>query len=91
LACTFVTQSRALEAAEKRRNAVILSSSEGSRSARFQGNARFFVACWLLRMTVQLDFSAAFLARHLPPSRLNRDKLPAGLRSKQDTTAYQAI
>jgi len=26
--------------------------SEGPRSARFLGGARFFVACWLLRMTV---------------------------------------
>jgi hypothetical protein len=42
----------ALEAAEKRPNAVILSSGEGSRSDCFHGNARFFVACWLLRMTV---------------------------------------
>ena len=43
----------------KNPNAAILSSSDGSRSACFQGNARFFVACWLLRMTVQLGFSAA--------------------------------
>jgi hypothetical protein len=47
---------RAKQAAEKRSNAVILSSSEGSRSERFHGNARFFVACWLLRMTAQLVF-----------------------------------
>ena len=40
-------------------NAVILSSSEGSRSACFQGSTRFSVARWLLRMTVQLGFSAA--------------------------------
>jgi len=36
-----------------------LSSSEGSRSECFQSNARFFVACWLLRMTVPMSFSSA--------------------------------
>jgi hypothetical protein len=47
---------RAKEPAGKRSNAVILSSSEGSRSAFRQGSARFFVSCWLLRMTIQLGF-----------------------------------
>ncbi len=52
----------AKQAAEKGPRAVILSSSEGSCSERFQGDARFFVACWLLRMTVSMSFSAASLA-----------------------------
>ena len=46
--------------------AVIQSSSEGSRCAHFQGNARFFVACWLLRMTVSTSFSAACEGTHPP-------------------------
>ena len=60
-------QGRAGEAAEKRPNAAILSSSKGSRSACVQGNARFFVGrCGdLLRMTVQLGFSAACCARRV--------------------------
>src|SRR5271157_4439927 len=36
---------RPLELAEKRPNAVILSSAEGSRSQCFQDNARFFLRC----------------------------------------------
>jgi hypothetical protein len=54
----------AKEAAEKLPNTVILSSSEGSRSECFQDNARFFVACGLLGMTVHLSFSAASKARY---------------------------
>jgi hypothetical protein len=48
----------ASQAAEKLAQAVILSSSEGS-GFEFSGNYRFFVACWLLRMTVLGRFSAA--------------------------------
>ena len=51
----------ALQAAEKRINVVILSSSEGS-AFEFSSNYRFFVACWLLRMTARTSFSAACLA-----------------------------
>jgi hypothetical protein len=53
---------RAEEAAEKRTQPVILSSSEGS-VFEFSSNYRFFVACWLLRMTVPTSFSAACEAR----------------------------
>ena len=37
---------------------VILSSREGS-AFEFSSQYRFFVACWLLRMTVLMGFSAA--------------------------------
>jgi hypothetical protein len=54
----------AVAAAEKRPNTVILSSSEGSPPECFQDNARFFVGRRgdLLRMTVNLSFSAAWVA-----------------------------
>jgi len=50
----------AKQAAEKLVQAVILSSSEGS-GFEFSSDYRFFVACWLLRMTVLGRFSAACL------------------------------
>jgi len=50
-----------LQAAGKPVQAVILSSSEGS-AFEFSGTYRFFVACWLLRMTFSMSFSAACLA-----------------------------
>jgi hypothetical protein len=49
-----------LQAAEKLVQAVILSGSEGS-GFEFSSDYRFFVACWLLRMTVLGRFSAACL------------------------------
>jgi len=58
---------------------VILSSSEGSRSERFRGNARFFVGrrSDLLRMTMLMSFSAASEARsfltHLEKSAFSPD------------------
>jgi hypothetical protein len=51
----------ALQAAEKLVQAVILSRSEGS-GFEFSSDYRFFVTCWLLRMTVLGRFSAACLA-----------------------------
>jgi hypothetical protein len=48
------------QAAEKLVQAVILSSSEGS-GFEFSSDYRFFVACWLLRMTVLGRFSTACL------------------------------
>ena len=53
---------RAGALAEKPVQAVILSSSEGS-AFEFSSTYRFFVACWLLRMTVPASFSAACKAR----------------------------
>jgi hypothetical protein len=49
------------QAAGKLVQAVILSSSEGS-GFEFSSDYRFFVACWLLRMTVLERFSVAWEA-----------------------------
>jgi hypothetical protein len=48
----------ALQTPEKLVQAVILSSSEGS-GFEFSSDYRFFVAGWLLRMTVPMGFFAA--------------------------------
>jgi len=48
---------------EKPIQGVILSSSEGS-AFEFSSTYRFFVTCWLLRMTSPMSFSAACLAPH---------------------------
>ena len=58
-------------------------SSEASHSACFQGNRRFFVACWLLRITVQLGFSAACQARRHRP-RLGRCERPGSSNGASD-------
>ncbi len=72
----FLGTALALQAAEKGPIAVLLSSSEGSCSEGFQGDARFFVACWLLRMTVSMSFSAtSFLGLRIILSTLDH-KLP---------------
>ena len=60
----------AKHAAEKLVQAVILSSSEGS-GFEFSNDYRFFVACWLLRMTVLGRFSAACKA---PPVQSRGEK-----------------
>jgi hypothetical protein len=70
-----VLEGRGFKGCGKTSQTVILSSSEGSCPERFQGNARFFVACWLLRMTILRSF---FAADRSPPFVKRQVRFPAG-------------